>query len=114
MLDLVDSQVGGRCVDAVEPLDPCRRPLQLVACLGHHQDGVAAFDRLDADRVAPAAALAAMVISIERLLIEEARAAVIRGDASPAAKRALRRTCDRAFELLEKGVRSYGRRSRAP
>jgi AcrR family transcriptional regulator len=59
-------------------------------------------------------AVAAMVIAIERLLMEDARAAVIRGDASAAAKRALRRTCDRAFELLESGVRGYGRRGKAP
>lgn len=58
-------------------------------------------------------AVAAMVLSIERLLMEDARAAVLRGDASAPAKRRLRKTCDRAFELLDGGVRDYGRRSTA-
>ena len=53
-------------------------------------------------------AVAAMVIAIERMLMEEARAAILRGDASTATKRRLRRTCDRAFELLESGVQGYG------
>jgi len=53
-------------------------------------------------------AIAAMVLSIERMLMDDARAAVLRGDASAAAKRRIRRTCDRAFELLEGGVRGYG------
>jgi hypothetical protein len=44
------------------------------------------------------------------MLTEDACAAILRGDASVAAKRRLRRTCDRAFELLESGVRGYGRR----
>ena len=47
------------------------------------------------------------------MLMEDARAAVLRGDASAAVKRRLRRTCDRAFELLENGVRGYGRRGKA-
>jgi len=51
-----------------------------------------------------------MVLALERMLTEDARAAILRGDASAAAKRRLRRTCDRAFELLESGVRGYGRR----
>jgi AcrR family transcriptional regulator len=55
-------------------------------------------------------AVAAMVLALERMLTEDARAAILRGDASAAAKRRLRRTCDRAFELLESGVRGYGRR----
>ena len=54
-------------------------------------------------------AVAAMVIAIERMLMEDARAAILRGDASTATKRKLRRTCDQAFELLENGVRDYGR-----
>lgn len=57
-------------------------------------------------------AIAAMVLAIERLLMADARAVILRGDASAAvktaAKRKLRRTCDRAFDLLEHGVRSYG------
>jgi len=53
--------------------------------------------------------VAAMVVSIERMLMDDARAAVLRGAASAAVKRRLRRTCDRAFELLESGVRGYGR-----
>jgi len=57
--------------------------------------------------------VAAMVLSIERMLMDDARAAILRGDASAGAKRRLRRTCDRAFELLESGVRGYGRRGKA-
>jgi len=57
--------------------------------------------------------VAAMILSIERMLMDDARAALLRGDASAAAKRKLRRTCDQAFELLESGVRDYGRRRRA-
>ncbi len=59
-------------------------------------------------------AVAAMVITIERMLMEEARVAVLRGDASAAVKRKLRRTCDSAFELLESGVRGYGCRGKVP
>jgi AcrR family transcriptional regulator len=57
-------------------------------------------------------AVAAMVVAIERMLMEDARMAVLRGDALGAAKRRLRRTCDRAFELLETGVRGYGRKGK--
>jgi AcrR family transcriptional regulator len=57
-------------------------------------------------------AVAAMVISIERMLMEEARAAVLRGDTAAVVRRKLRRTCDRAFELLESGVRGYGRQGK--
>ena len=58
-------------------------------------------------------AVAAMVLAIERMLMDDARAAILRGDAAATAKRRLRRTCDRAFELLESGVRGYGRRDAA-
>jgi AcrR family transcriptional regulator len=57
-------------------------------------------------------AVAAMVVSIERMLMEDARAAVLRGDAVGVAKRKLSRACDRAFELLESGVRGYGARGK--
>jgi hypothetical protein len=53
-----------------------------------------------------------VVISIERMLMEDARAAVLRGDPAAVVKRKLRRTCDRAFELLERGVRGYGRQGK--
>ena len=53
--------------------------------------------------------VAAMIVSIERLLMDDARSALLRGDAAAVTKRKLRRTCDRAFELLESGVRDYGR-----
>jgi len=56
--------------------------------------------------------VAAMVLAIERMLMEDACATILRGDASAAAKRRLRRTCDRAFELLETGVTGYGRRGK--
>jgi len=57
-------------------------------------------------------AVAAMVLSIERMLMDDTRAAVLRGDAAAAMKRRLRGTCDRAFELLEGGMRDYGRRGK--
>jgi AcrR family transcriptional regulator len=57
-------------------------------------------------------AIAAMIVSIERMLMEDARAAVLRGDAVAAAKRRLSRACDHAFELLESGVRGYGQRGK--
>jgi AcrR family transcriptional regulator len=56
--------------------------------------------------------VAAMIVSIERMLMEDARAAVLRGDAFGAAKRRLSRACDRAFELLDSGVRGYGGRGK--
>jgi AcrR family transcriptional regulator len=56
-------------------------------------------------------AVAAMIISIEKMLAEDGRAAVLRGEAIGAARRRLRRTCDQAFTLLESGVRGYGCRS---
>jgi AcrR family transcriptional regulator len=56
----------------------------------------------------PPRSVATMVIAIERMLMEDARAAILRSDASTATKRRLRRTCDRAFELLESGVQGYG------
>lgn len=55
-------------------------------------------------------AVAAMILSIEWMLMEQARAAVMRGDSAAATKRILRRTCDLAFTLLETGVRGYGQR----
>jgi len=59
-------------------------------------------------------AVAAMIVSIERMLMEDARGAVLRGDAAGVAKRRLSRACDRAFELLESGVRGYGGRGKRP
>jgi len=57
-------------------------------------------------------AVAAMVAGICRMLLEDLTAAVLRGDPVTVAKRRLRKTCDRAFELLESGVRGYGRKPR--
>jgi AcrR family transcriptional regulator len=54
--------------------------------------------------------VAAMLVAIQRVLMESARAAALRGDAVAPTKRRLRRACDRAFELLEGGVRSYGKK----
>ncbi len=53
--------------------------------------------------------VAALFVTIERALLDEARAAILRGDSAPVVKRHLRRTCDRAFELLDGGVRGYAR-----
>ena len=56
--------------------------------------------------------VAAMLVAIQRTLTEAARAAALRGDAVASTKRRLRQACDRAFELLEGGVRGYGRKAR--
>ena len=55
-------------------------------------------------------AVAAMVVAIERLLLEDASAAVLRGDPVATVKRKLHGTCDGSFALLEQGARGYGRR----
>lgn len=49
-------------------------------------------------------ALAALVVSIERMLLDLAREHLVRGDEGAKAKRSLVRACDRAFELLERGT----------
>lgn len=54
--------------------------------------------------------VAAMLMAIERTLIESAGAAALRGDAMAATKRRLRQACDRAFVLLEGGMRGYGKK----
>jgi len=53
---------------------------------------------------------AAMLVSIQRMLLESAFAAVLRGDAVAPTKRKLRQACDRAFALLEGGLRGYGKK----
>lgn len=58
-------------------------------------------------------AVAAMVMSIERMLMDDARAALLRGEPRAVARRKLRRACDRAFELLEGAARDYGRKTDA-
>jgi len=53
---------------------------------------------------------AAMLVSIQRMLLESAFAAVLRGDAVAPTKRKLRQACDRAFALLEGGLRGFGKK----
>jgi AcrR family transcriptional regulator len=57
--------------------------------------------------------VAAMIVAIERLLLEDARSGALRGDAIGPAKRRLRRACNRAFAIFEDGVQGYGRRGEA-
>jgi AcrR family transcriptional regulator len=57
--------------------------------------------------------VAAMLVAIQRTLVESAGAAALRGDAVASTKRRLRRLCDRAFVLLEGGVRRYGKKKAA-
>jgi len=57
--------------------------------------------------------VAAMLVSIQRMLIESASAAALRGDAVASTKRRLRQACDRAFVLLEGGLRGYGKKKAA-
>ncbi len=57
--------------------------------------------------------VAAMIVSIQRMLMESARAAALRGDAVAPTKRRLRQACDRAFALLDGGVRGYGKKRAA-
>ena len=54
--------------------------------------------------------VAAMLVAIQRTLMEGAGAAALRGDAVAPTKRRLRRVCDRAFVLLEGGLRGYGKK----
>jgi hypothetical protein len=54
--------------------------------------------------------VAAMIVAIQRLLLEGARNAALRGDGVASTKRKLRQTCDRAFALLDGGVRAYGKK----
>jgi AcrR family transcriptional regulator len=57
--------------------------------------------------------VAAMLVAIQRTLMESAGAAALRGDGVTSTKRRLRRACDRAFVLLEGGMRGYGRKKAA-
>jgi len=57
--------------------------------------------------------VAALLMAIERALMESARAAALRGAAVSSTKRKLRQECDRAFALIEGGVRGYGKKSPA-
>jgi AcrR family transcriptional regulator len=54
--------------------------------------------------------VATMLVAIQRTLMESASAAALRGDAVAPTKRRLRQACDRAFELLEGGMRGYGKK----
>jgi AcrR family transcriptional regulator len=54
--------------------------------------------------------VASMLVAIQRTLVEGARAAALRGDPVAPTKRKLRQACDRAFALLEGGVRGYGKK----
>ncbi len=57
--------------------------------------------------------VAAMLMAIQRTLMESAGAAALRGDAVASTKRRLRQVCDRAFVLLEGGMRGYGKKKAA-
>jgi AcrR family transcriptional regulator len=57
--------------------------------------------------------VAAMLVAIQRTLMESAGAAALRGDAVASTKRRLRQACDRAFVLLEGGMRGYGKKKAA-
>jgi AcrR family transcriptional regulator len=54
--------------------------------------------------------VAALLVAIQRTLMESAGAAALRGDAVASTKRRLRKACDRAFVLLEGGLRGYGKK----
>jgi AcrR family transcriptional regulator len=54
--------------------------------------------------------VAAMLVAIQRTLMESVGAAALRGDAVASTKRRLRQACDRAFVLLEGGMRGYGKK----
>ncbi len=57
--------------------------------------------------------VASMLVAIQRTLLESAAAAALRGDAVASTKRRLRQACDRAFVLLEGGMRGYGKKKAA-
>jgi AcrR family transcriptional regulator len=54
--------------------------------------------------------VAAMLVGVQRTLMESAGAAALRGDTVASTKRRLRQACDRAFVLLEGGLRGYGKK----
>jgi AcrR family transcriptional regulator len=54
--------------------------------------------------------VAAMIVAIQRRLLESASAAALRGDAVAPTKRRIREACERAFVLLEGGMRGYGKK----
>ncbi len=55
--------------------------------------------------------VAAMLVGIERTLLECARAAALRGDGLASTKRRLKQVCDRGFALLDGGVHGYGKKT---
>ena len=57
--------------------------------------------------------VAAMLVGVQRTLMESAGAAALRGDTVASTKRRLRQACDRAFVLLERGMRGYGKKKAA-
>ena len=57
--------------------------------------------------------VAAMLMAIQRTLMGSVAAAALRGDAVASTKRRLRQACDRAFVLLEGGMRGYGKKKAA-
>jgi AcrR family transcriptional regulator len=57
--------------------------------------------------------VAALLVAIQRTLVESAGAAALRGAAVASTKRRLRQACDRAFVLLEGGMRGYGKKKAA-
>ena len=56
--------------------------------------------------------VAAMMMAIERVLLEKVRGNIFRGDGIAMSKRSLLRECDVAFELMSAGVGAYGKTSR--
>ncbi len=56
--------------------------------------------------------VAAVLVAIQRTLMESAAAAALRGDAVAPTKRKLRQACDKAFALLEGGMRGYGKKKK--
>jgi AcrR family transcriptional regulator len=54
--------------------------------------------------------VAAMIVAIQRTMLESVAAAALRGDGVASTKRRLRKACDRAFVLLEGGLRGYGKK----
>jgi AcrR family transcriptional regulator len=83
--------------------------------LGFEKAETSLAETIAAEAAAPAGdptpqIVAAMLVAIQRNLLESARAAALRGDAVASTRRRLRQACDRAFELLEGGVRGYGKK----
>ncbi|AKV04304.1 Transcriptional regulator, TetR family [Labilithrix luteola] len=97
---------NGQFLRTIEGSPALRARLRLMVDKTEAALAVAIAEKLGASKEDPIPrTVAALVMAIERVLFEDASSAVLKGGTATTVKRKLRRTCDRAFEMLEKGVR---------